>query len=129
MAIIGIKHPFQKGQLAFPAQSFDDDVIRDNVIRTLSTPRRSRVMRPNQGSDIWTMVFENRGPLLRARSNAETRRALSVGEPRIIVLQVAVSEKTAPTGQETIYVDVMYRVNSNVTKVAVPFVIPGTGTG
>jgi len=127
MAIIGIKHPFQKGSSSFPAQSFDDDVIRDNIIRTLSTPRRSRVMRPGQGSDVWTMVFENRGPLLRARINAETRRALGVGEPRITVVQVVVSAKTAATGQEIVYVEVMYRVNSNVTKVAVPFVIPGTG--
>lgn len=127
MTIIGIKHPFQKGSTSFPAQSTDDDVIRNNIIRTLTTPRGSRVMRPSQGSDIWNFVFENRGPLLRARINAEVRRALAIGEPRITVIQVLVSEKTSAGGQDVIQVDVMYRVNANVQKVAVPFVIPGTG--
>jgi len=127
MTIIGIKHPFQKGSISFPAQSTDDDVIRDNITRTLTTPRGSRAMRPGQGSDIWNFVFENRGPLLRARINAEVRRSLAVGEPRITVIQVLVEEKKSASGQDVIAVDVMYRVKGNVQKTAVPFVIPGTG--
>jgi len=125
MTILGFAHPFQKSSTAFPAQATDDDVIRNNIIRILSTPRGSRVMRPNQGSDVWTFVFENRGPLLRARINEEVRRAIGVGEPRVTVLQVLVTEETTRTGQELIMVDVLYRVNGNVTSTAVPYVVPG----
>ena len=124
MTIIGIKFPFQKGSTKFPAQSFDDDVIADNITRILLTPRGSRVMRPNQGSDIWSFVFDNVGALLRARVDREVRRSIAAGEPRVRVLAVNVHEEVTANGQTLVIVEVAYMVNGNVTKTAVPFVKP-----
>lgn len=124
MTILGIKFPFQKGTTKFPAQSVDDEVIADNISRILQTPRGSRVMRPNQGSDAWSFVFENVGPLLRARIDHDVRRALAVGEPRAKVLLVDVHEEVTTNGKRQVIVEIAYSVNSNVTKTAVPFTAP-----
>lgn len=124
MTILGIRFPFQKGTTKFPAQSTDDDVIADNIRRTLQTPRGLRVMRPNQGSDAWSFVFENVGPLLRARIDHDVRRSLAVGEPRAKVLLVGVHEELDADGKRQVIVEIAYSVNSNVTKTAVPFTAP-----
>ena len=124
MTILGFKSPFQKGSTSFPAQSTDDDVIRDNIIRILMTMKGSRVMRPNIGSEAWGFIFENKGPLLRARIDNDVRRALAFGEPRVTVVMVTAKDKVLATGQELVIVEITYMVNGNMSQVAVPYVKP-----
>lgn len=123
MAILGIKFPFGRSTTSLPAGASDDDVIADNIQRILLTPRRSRVMRPDSGSDMFAFVFENTGPVLRARIDNEVRRALGAGEPRAEVLFVGVEEQeilSAPGGIQVV-VDVEYRVNMEVRRTAVVY--------
>lgn len=123
MTILGIRFPFGRSATSLPAGSEDNDVIADNIQRILLTPRGSRVMRPESGSDMFAFVFENTGPVLRARIDNEVRRALNAGEPRAEVLFVGVEEQTilADPGGVQVVVDVEYRVNLDVRRTSVVF--------
>jgi len=107
MGIRGLAFPFTKSALGLPAPAVDDDVIADNITRILETPRGSRVMRPDAGSDTYSFVFDSTGPLLQARIDNEVRRAVAVGEPRARILQVVTSERETSDGIE-ILVEVVF---------------------
>lgn len=121
MTIRGLAFPFGTSFSSLPAASTDDDVIADNIRRILLTRRGSRVMRPSTGSNVIDFVFENIGPVLRARIDDEVRRALSEGEPRAQVLEVRVFEQeTFATGRQVeVIVDITYRVLAEVRRTAV----------
>lgn len=97
MALIGIAFPFAKGYSSFPMQSFDSDVLDDNIRRIILTRPGERVMR-DVGSGAWAFTFENTGPVMRAKVRSEVRRAIMDGEPRVIVLNVYVSEADTDHG-------------------------------
>jgi len=120
VAILGIAFPFRPSATSFPAVAEDVDVIADNITRIIQTPRGSRVMRPEAGSDTYSFLFENSGPLLRARIDNEVRRAVSAGEPRARVIQVLVSERDMSGGRE-IVVDVSFEVVGVVRRASVTF--------
>lgn len=122
MTIRGIAFPFGKSSFGLPAPRTDEDVIMDNVSRILQTPRGSRVMRPEAGSDTYAMVFENSGPLLKARIDNEVRRALAAGEPRAKVLWVNVTRQDTGDG-DAIVVDVTFEVVGVVRRASVGFTV------
>ena len=121
MTISGISYPFNKGTTAFPARSEDEEVIADNIIRILTTPAGSRVMRPGTGSKIYNFVFQSMGPVLNAQMAYEVRRAISEGEPRATVLSVNVEEEVRRDGDRNILVTVNYEVNLRPDSVSVSF--------
>jgi phage baseplate assembly protein W len=121
VAIVGIRFPFDRGDVSFPATATDEEVIADNILRILQTPRGSRVMRPGVGSDVYLFVFDSIGPVLRARITAEVRRAISVGEPRANVLNVIVNEQLRTDGDRNVVVIVDYEVNLRPSSVSVTF--------
>ena len=121
MTIRGIAFPFGRSSTSFPATRTDDDVIADNIKRILRTARGSRVMRPGVGSDTHLFVFENVGPVLRARLDNEVRRALADGEPRVTVLFVTVQEVSQPQGGVEVLVTVDYEINRRPGSVVVGF--------
>jgi len=124
MTIRGIAFPFRKGTTSLPATSTDNDVIRDNIIRILQTMKGSRVMRPNTGSNLWSFVFANTGPLLTARMDHEVRAAIAQGEPRATVLNVSVGEEDRNDGGKNLVVTVIYSVNLDVQQAATSFSQP-----
>lgn len=93
MTIRGIAFPFNKGATSFPAKSEDDVTVEDNIRRIVQTRRGERVMRPNVGSDVMNFVFDNAGPMMRAKISHEVRRAIAAGEPRVQVLNVVVGRQ------------------------------------
>ena len=120
MTIRGIAFPFNKGDTSFPAKSEDDVTVEDNIRRIVLTRRGERVMRPDSGSDVMNFVFENVGPLLAAKIRNEVRRAISAGEPRVQVLQVAVGsrENKEAKGIEMVVV-VSYRLHGELQQTVV----------
>ncbi len=120
MTIRGIAFPFRGSTTSFPAVSTDVDVIADNISRILTTPRGSRVMRPDAGSDTYSFVFESTGPLLQARVDNEVRRAIGVGEPRARVLRVDVTERELDEGVEVL-VDVTFEVVGVIRRASATF--------
>lgn len=69
----------------------------------------SRVMRPAFGADADRYVFEPRTPAVCHRLADDVRRALVVGEPRVIVDRV--SAEPAGSAQDRVDVTVEYRID------------------
>ena len=120
MTIRGLAFPFGRSSFGLPAPQTDEDVIADNITRIIQTPRGSRVMRPDAGSDTYAFVFESTGPLLRARIDHEVRRAVSAGEPRASILRVDVTERETDDGIE-IVVDVTFEVLGVIRQASTSF--------
>lgn len=116
MPILGLRFPFNSGLTGFPEKASDAVVVGDNIRRILETRRGERVMRPDEGSHTYEMVFESTGPVLSARVREETVRAIAVGEPRARVLRVDVEEVDEDEGTSVVC-DVIFEVNSVVDKV------------
>lgn len=102
MTIADIAFPFNRDSISFPARHLDHDVIEDNIRRILLTRRGERVMRPEVGSSLHDFVFRSMGTVLQSEIEAEVRRALSVGEPRIRVLSVIVAQRTVSDHKEIV---------------------------
>ena len=64
------------------------DHLRQSVRDILTTPRGSRVMRRDYGSDLFGLVDQNLTGLTLARIYAATVTALRAWEPRLRVLRV-----------------------------------------
>ena len=90
-AFIGISFPFRKGQTSFPEKVEDADLIRQSIIQILLTGRGERLMRPDFGSGVTGLVFDNNNPTLAASIEAEVFSALGKFEPRVVVRSVTTS--------------------------------------
>lgn len=121
MTIRGISFPFTVSTTSLPEKSEDDDVVADNILRILHTRLGERVMRPELGSKVLDFVFENVGPVLRARMDFEVRRAISQGEPRATVLNVYTYETIVAGGDTVVNVEVIYEVQGNLQKLSTSF--------
>lgn len=73
------------------------------------------------GSNLWAIVFENTGALLRARIDYEVRRAIEEGEPRALIQSVEVQEKTTALGDDYVDVTVVYNVRGVTNQVVNSF--------
>jgi len=89
---IGIKFPYQKGRRGFPATVTGQDAIKSDLLFLFKTKKRSRVMKPQMGLGLEQIVFENTGPLLRARLHRAIARVVADYEPRITIEQLIVQE-------------------------------------
>lgn len=86
----GFSFPFRAEGGQFPAASQDADLIRESVVLLLSTPKRSRLMRPEIGVDALKVLFEPNSDLIINDMRAEVLDTLSRFEPRIIPTNVRV---------------------------------------
>ncbi|MGD9749808.1 MAG: GPW/gp25 family protein [Acidimicrobiia bacterium] len=88
-----------------------DESINEAIWIILSTPKRSRIMRPEFGCGIHDYVFAPNNASTRALIIAEVRAALTRFEPRIDLLAVrATAQLDAPN---TLLLEVDYRVRAN----------------
>ncbi len=74
------------------------DHLRQSVRDILTTPRGSRVMRRDYGSDLFSLVDQNLTGLTLARLSAATVLALRQWEPRLRVLRVVADEVSQSDG-------------------------------
>jgi len=86
MTIRGIAFPFRKENGEFPKMVEDEEAVGNNVIALFNLPVRRRVMRPNVGTNLQSMVFEPTGPVFISMMERSVRRTLAEGEPRAKVL-------------------------------------------
>lgn len=119
-AIRGFAFPFRRGPVHFPEPAEDDACIAGNVLRCIVEQRGARVMRDG-GSDVWSIVFENTGAVLRARIDYEVRRAIAAGEPRVTVQTISAQEKTTTDRRDYVEVTVVYSVRGRPGAVAAEF--------
>ena len=78
-------------------------------------------MRPDIGSKVLDFVFENTGPVLRARMDFEVRRAIAQGEPRATVLNVYTYEEVVAGGETVVNVEIIYEFQGNLQNVSTSF--------
>lgn len=83
----------------------DDASIVESFQQILGVTRFERVMRPDSGSGVLGLLFENMTSLTRARIVEEVKRALRANEKRVQVEDVRI----ASSDDTMIVIDVVYR--------------------
>jgi uncharacterized protein len=117
----GILFPFQRGATSFPAAATDDDLIRSSIVQLLMTSAGERVMRPDLGSNVHNMIFENNDVVLANLARAEVQGVLAKFEPRVQVLDVQIEQQESAVILTIVYVVLSTRKTSAVS-IGVPTV-------
>lgn len=87
----GIAFPFQKGQTSFPKIVTDNDLIKQSLIQIVLTPKGSRIMRPEFGTNVLLHIFENNTTLLGLKIRGDVSAAISKFEPRVSLQGIGVA--------------------------------------
>ena len=107
------------------ATSAGEDHVREAIRLVLWTALGSRVMRPDFGAGVERYVFEARTDDTCRRLESDVRRALLLGEPRVIVDRV----EATPAGEAEDRIDVLveFRIDRHrrPTSVVLPFATGG----
>lgn len=92
------------------------DHLRQSVRDILQTPRGSRVMRRDYGSDLYKLVDQNLTGVTLARLYAATALALRQWEPRLKVLRVTTDAlaATAALGRVVLTIEAEYLPDGRV---------------
>lgn len=85
-------------------------IVRAQLVDTLMTNYRERVMRPDYGSDIQSLLFDPSDELRRDDTAEVLRERLTYAVPRAIIDRVEIN--SSPTEEGVVFVSVSYRVNS-----------------
>jgi phage baseplate assembly protein W len=102
---LGISFPFRPGDLSFPAESEDADLIKDAIRQLLGTGKGERVMRPTFGCNALNYVFESNNGLLTDMVSHEVATAIGRFESRIMVKSIKVARDAAAA---SLTVDIFY---------------------
>lgn len=124
--ITGIDFPFRRAGGKFPAVAEDDYAVKASIRQIIETSQGERPMRPNAGSRVMEMLFENNTQLLAARVQREVRRAVREQEKRVSVVQVNVDVDSSPNGN-TVRVDVIYRLAGRLQSTSTTMTVGDTG--
>ncbi len=100
-----------------------EDHVRQSVLLIMQTAKGERVMRPDFGAGLQTLVFEPAGPATAAMVQHEIKQALVRNEPRIDVLNVQVTADPGQPGVLTINVKYQVRQTDTIYNVVYPFFI------
>jgi hypothetical protein len=117
--------PRWAGSPAKVLMSDGEQHIREALVVLLRTMLGSRVMRPSLGAGIDRYVFEPRSADACHRLADDVRRALVLGEPRVIV--DAVEAVPAENTDDRVDVTVEYRIDRHrrPTSLVLPFYLEG----
>ena len=98
-----------------------EESIRESIWIILATARGERKMRPDFGCGIHDLVFAVNSGETSGRVASEVRQALTLWEPRIDLLNVAVrSDETEPT-RLLIQIEYRVRATNNRFNLVYPF--------
>lgn len=96
------------------AASESEDSIKESIMIILGTSKGERVMRPDFGCGIDELVFAPLNTSTSTLIDFHVREALLIWEPRIEVLNVAVSHDEVDRSK--LYINIEYRVKASNTK-------------
>lgn len=116
--LVGIAFPFRKEKGEFPKKVKDIEAVRSDFFSLFNTPVRTRVMRPNLGTDAHALVFESKGPLLNARLQRSIRQTIFINEPRVNVLAIKIDESDT-----LVTATIVYEVNGIQDSIELEFPI------
>ncbi|MGY1636830.1 GPW/gp25 family protein [Geodermatophilus sp. SYSU D00742] len=106
----GWRFPVRPGQDGGLALVGGDERIRQSIWLVLATAPGERVMLPDFGCGVHDLVFQPNTAAVRGSVRAEVRDALVRWEPRIDVIDVAVTQP--PDRPEVMLIEVEYRIRS-----------------
>ena len=106
----GIKFPFQRGPMGFPAMREGNLVVNDQMQALVLTGKKERVMRPTLGVSAPEQIFGEMSQIQMARLAADTVRALREWVPLANLTAVDVQQGTLENDKTTMFVDVEYEV-------------------
>jgi phage baseplate assembly protein W len=95
------------------AEAVYEQDVREAITIILGTTPGERVMRPEFGSGLRSLVFEPVNPTTLARVQTRVRDSLVTWEPRIDVLDVRVTPRGSPPS--TLLIELSYRVRATNT--------------
>jgi uncharacterized protein len=116
---------FENGKLA--ATSNYSRIVRNQLIDTLMTNFRERVMRPDYGSDIQSLLFNQSDELQRGDTASIIQERLSYAVPRALIDSVEI--RPDPQSKFVVYITVSYRVNEFSEPEAVTIPVSGGSDG
>jgi len=101
------------------------DHVQEAMIILLRTQLGERVMRPRLGAGVDRYVFEPRTSEVCYRLADDVRRALVIGEPRVIIDEVTATP--AGDADERVDVSIVYRIDRHrrPESLVVPFFLAG----
>lgn len=108
MAVVlaGISFPFRIEGEGLPKEAKGVDVIKSALIVLLRTPKGSRAMRPTLGTNLYSLLFEDVGPLLESLIQRDIFLAVGDWLPEVNILNIDVlSDET-----KKVQVNVQYAI-------------------
>ena len=107
----GLKFPFQFSErTGAPAVSSELDRINESIIQILGTRIGERLMRPDFGSKVKDLLFEQNDAVLKGLLRYHIMDALKKWEKRIVVTGVTVDDSANQAGGNILVLCVTYRV-------------------
>lgn len=105
----------------------DDEDIRQSIRIILETDPGERVMRPDFGAGLRRLLFEPITTNTLALVQQRVEDALTTWEPRIDVIDVAVSADEAPSGVLLITIQYSIRTTNTFYNLVYPFYLQEAG--
>lgn len=105
-----------------------EDDIAEAVRLILNTRRGERVMRPDFGCRLYDFAFESFSQSVRSEMIEEIKTALTIHEPRISDIEVAIGD-TASEGRVVLDISYVVRATNNPYNLVFPFYIEEGGSG
>ncbi len=107
----GLGYPIRVNASGGLSWASGTECIRQSIWIILSTPLRSRIMRPSFGCAIHDYLFSSNSPATRAAVQDAVRDALIRWEPRVHVLSVRAA--TSADSSTVLMVDISIRIRAN----------------
>lgn len=104
---LGISFPYKKGDEGIPSTDTNLEIVKQDLALLLNTRKRERVMLPDFGLDLERLVFENTGPLLRAKAFRQIADAIANYEPRVSLTNVSVVDQG-----NIVTIDIQYAIDN-----------------
>jgi uncharacterized protein len=104
-----IDFPFRFGPSGLALTENYSRIVRAQLVDTLMTNYRERIMRPDYGADIQSLLFNPADELRRDDSASIIQERLTYAVPRAIIDLVEIEGTREPS---VVVVKVVYRVNS-----------------
>lgn len=90
-----------------------DQDIEESIFILLNTMKKERLMRPEFGSNLIPMVYENMNSSLYSALKDDIKRTLTLYESRVEVLKIQMKEET---DKGIIHINIDYKVRATNTR-------------
>ena len=107
----GIRFPFRfSDRTGGTEESSEHDRIRESILQILETRPGERFMRPEFGSRVKDLVFEQNDAVLKGLLRFHITGAIKRWEKRVVVINVSFDESPKATDANRLLVRIAYRV-------------------